>query len=211
MGYAHKVTSFVLRGIEMTCAVIILGLLGRFFHLLDVVDAPDNSRLDYAIAMASISVAVSILLMPPLKYSFYCFPLDVALFIMWMVCFALLEDLSGTHTCSSTWFDNYWATYWYQDSGNTTVVINAGSACARWRAVLAFSFIVGFVFLISAVLGFYACATYHDMGSGFVSLVNKCAWWKKPKEHDIEKDAPPTPATEEARRLPDVAPVRNGA
>ncbi|KAB5559822.1 hypothetical protein GE09DRAFT_69811 [Coniochaeta sp. 2T2.1] len=150
MGTAHKVVSVVLRGIELASAIIILGLLGRFFRLLDLISGPNNSRLEYAISMAAISVAVSILLMPPMEYSFYCFPLDFALFVFWIVCFALLEDLTGTHTCSSTWFNTYWATYWSPASGNTVVV--ASSGCSTWRTVLAFSFIIAFVFFISGLL-----------------------------------------------------------
>lgn len=95
MGTTHKVISFVLRGIEFGCAVIILGIIARFFRLLDNINGPKDSRLEYAISMAAISVAVSLLLLPPLPYSFYCFPLDFALFICWIVCFALLEDVSA--------------------------------------------------------------------------------------------------------------------
>src|SRR4051812_5550751 len=93
-GTAHKVVSACLRVLEFVCAVIILGILARFFRLLDLIDAPSDSRLEYAISMASISVAASLVLVPPLKYSFYCFPLDFSLFVCWIVCFALLEDVS---------------------------------------------------------------------------------------------------------------------
>ncbi|KAK5658988.1 hypothetical protein OQA88_1074 [Cercophora sp. LCS_1] len=92
MGTAHKVVSACLRVFEFCCAVIILGVLGRFFHHLHQINGPTNSRLVFALSMAAISVLFAIILVPPLKYSFYCFPIDFAIFICWIVCFSLLED-----------------------------------------------------------------------------------------------------------------------
>lgn len=94
MGTAHKVISACLRVFEFGCSVIILGILARFFYRLNRIDGPTDSRLVYAITIAAISVTAAIMLVPPVKYSFYCFPLDLALFVCWIVCFALLEDVS---------------------------------------------------------------------------------------------------------------------
>jgi len=95
MGTAHKVTSACLRVLEFGCSVIILGILARFFQLLSFVNGPTDPRVVYAISMAAISVAVSLALLPPVKYSYYCFPLDMALFICWIVCFSLLQEVSA--------------------------------------------------------------------------------------------------------------------
>jgi len=103
MGTAHKVVSACLRVFEFVCAVIILGILARYFYHIDRINAPDNSRLVYAITMASISVVASILLVPPLPYSFYCFAIDFALFVCWIVCFALLEDVSVLSKRMCSW------------------------------------------------------------------------------------------------------------
>jgi hypothetical protein len=94
MGTAHMVVSSCLRVLEFVCTAIILGILAKFFSLLNIFNGPKDSRLEYAISMAAISVVASIILLPPLKYSFYLFPLDLALFICWIVCFSLLEDVS---------------------------------------------------------------------------------------------------------------------
>jgi len=150
MGSAHKVISATLRVFEFGFCVIILAILARFFYLIGRIDAPTDSRLVYAISMASISVLLAIILFAPIKFSFYCFPLDVALFVCWIVVFALLQDLTGTQTCSSSWFESYWTVYWSSSTGTTTVV--SRSACARWRVVLAFSFMVAFAWLLSAFL-----------------------------------------------------------
>lgn len=96
MGSAHKVISASLRVFEFGFCIIILGILARFFYLIGRIDAHADSRLVYAISMASISVLLAMILFPPIKYSFCCFPLDVALFVCWIVVFALLEDVSVT-------------------------------------------------------------------------------------------------------------------
>ena len=73
--------------------MIFLGILARFYQHLSYVNGPTDPRLVYAISMAAISVAATFILLPPLKYSYYCFPLDMALFICWIVCFALLHEV----------------------------------------------------------------------------------------------------------------------
>ncbi|KAH6645611.1 hypothetical protein BKA67DRAFT_119749 [Truncatella angustata] len=171
MSGTHKIISACFRVLEFGCAVIILGVLARFFHLLNQFNGPKDSRLVYAISIASISIATSLILLPPLKYSFFLFPLDFALFTCWIVCFALLEDLSGTNTCSAPWFNTYWGVYWVNAPGNTTIV--STSVCSKWRAVLAFSFITAFCWLINAFLGLYACVEYHSLGSLTVSAVSQ--------------------------------------
>jgi hypothetical protein len=186
MGSAHKVISASLRVFEFGFCVIILGILARFFYLIGKLDVHADSRLVYAISMASISVLLSVVLFPPMKYSFCCFPLDVALFVCWIVVFALLEDLTGTQTCTSGWFEDYWAVHW--SGGNTTIV--SRSACSRWKVVLAFSFMVAFAWLLSAFLGLYACSTYHGLDVKFTRMVKRLAWWKKPKQPNLEKAAP---------------------
>jgi len=188
MGTVHKILSVTLRIFEFVCSAIILGLLAKFFHLIDIVHGPTDSRLVYAISMASISVALAIVLSLPLKYSFYLFPVDFALFICWIVCFALLEDLTGARTCSSSWFDTYWTVYWDANSGSSVVL--TGSGCAKWRAVVAFSFIVSFFWLVSGFLGLYVCMGYYDLGSTSASFIRKFRSQKKPKDHDLETDAP---------------------
>jgi hypothetical protein len=92
-GTAHKVLSSCLRVLEFCCSGIILGLLSRFFYLLDQLDGPNDSRLIFALSMAAISVFFTIILVPPVKYSFYCFPIDFSIFVCWITCYALLQDV----------------------------------------------------------------------------------------------------------------------
>ncbi|KAK4167824.1 hypothetical protein QBC43DRAFT_202396 [Cladorrhinum sp. PSN259] len=201
MGSAHKVISASLRVFEFGCCAIILGILARFFYLIDHVDGPTDARLVYTISMAAISVLLTIILFPPIKYSFYCFPLDFALFVCWIVVFALLQDLTGTNTCTSGWFESYWTVYWSSDTGKTTVV--SRSACSRWRVVLAFSFTVAFAWLLSGFLGVYTCSEYYNLEARIVRMGRRLAWWKKPKQQDLAKSAPDS---KEQQSLPNVGP-----
>lgn len=95
MGTASKVISVLLRIFELCCAGIVLGILGHFFHVLHLGNGSADGRLVYAEVIAGLSVAFSILLVPPLTYSFYAFPLDLAIFICWMVAFGLLDNVSS--------------------------------------------------------------------------------------------------------------------
>jgi hypothetical protein len=182
-GTAHKVISACLRVLEFCCSGIILGLLSRFFYLIDQLDGPNDSRLIFALSMAAISVFFAMVLVPPVKYSFYCFPIDFSIFVCWITCYALLQDLSGTSACSSSWFTSYWTVYW---NGSSVGSVITSPGCSQWRVVLGFSFIVAFVWLTSACLGLYACLVYHNLGKHTVSGARRLKFWKKPKNGDVE-------------------------
>jgi hypothetical protein len=72
-------------------------------------------------------------------------------FIMWLVTFAMLCDLAGSHACSSRWYRNYWGRYWgrlYLRPG----VTSESPGCGNLRAVLAFTAINWILFMFSAVI-----------------------------------------------------------
>lgn len=94
MGTASKVISVAFRLGELICSVIVTALLGRFFIHLHHGHGHADDRLIYAQVISCLGIVISILLFPPLKYSFYAFPLDAILFICWIVAFGLLADVS---------------------------------------------------------------------------------------------------------------------
>lgn len=98
MGTASRVISVLLRVGELICAAIVCGIMGYYLRALDDANGPYNSRVVYSVAMAGISILLSVVLLPPLKYSFAAFPLDFAIFICWMVCFGLLLNVSPRHS-----------------------------------------------------------------------------------------------------------------
>jgi hypothetical protein len=51
-------------------------------------------RIIYAVTIAGISIVCSIVLLPPFRHTFYAFPLDIILFVLWMVAFGLLGNVS---------------------------------------------------------------------------------------------------------------------
>jgi len=187
MGTATRVCSVILRFGELTSAAIVAGILGRYLSLLNNANAPANSRIVYTEVMAGISILLAIILGPPLKYSFYCFGLDFALFICWMVAFGLLCNLTVSHGCDSYWYWNYWGYYWGRywytaPPSSITQSIVGTVACQQRRATLAFSFIGGWIWFTSGVLGIYACTKYSDVRSsdGEVGTTSRIArWWHK--------------------------------
>ncbi|KAB5549414.1 hypothetical protein GE09DRAFT_173532 [Coniochaeta sp. 2T2.1] len=111
--------------------------------------------------MAALSMFFTIILVPPVKYSFHCFPLDIAFFICWIVCYALLQDLAGGRSCSSSWFTSYWTVYW-SGSGAQAVVTSPG--CSQWRVVLGFSFISSCFWFTSGLLKAHVVEEAQDCG-----------------------------------------------
>jgi hypothetical protein len=95
MGTASKVVSVTFRIGELICACVVLGIISRFLYLLDLTNGHVDSKIIYAEVIAGISVAASVILLPPFLYSFWAFPLDCAIFICWMVAFGLLDNVSA--------------------------------------------------------------------------------------------------------------------
>jgi hypothetical protein len=94
MGTASKTLSVLFRVGELICAAIVVGILGEFLYYLNIANVGANARLVYTEVIAGISIALSIILMPPFMYSFWAFPLDLILFMMWIVAFAILANVS---------------------------------------------------------------------------------------------------------------------
>ncbi|KAK4167822.1 hypothetical protein QBC43DRAFT_341686 [Cladorrhinum sp. PSN259] len=156
MGSVSKVLSVILRLGELACAVVIVALLGRFLAIVDDADVYADPRIIYTTVIASIALALSIILMPPFTYSFMAFPLDFIFFVLFLVAFCLLETITGINTCDSHWYWSYWGFYW-GGFWRTPVVVTGPSdigwsGCASWKATLAFTFILSIGFLISSGL-----------------------------------------------------------
>ncbi|KFZ11852.1 hypothetical protein V502_07372 [Pseudogymnoascus sp. VKM F-4520 (FW-2644)] len=146
-----RVASVLFRFMQLVSASIVAGLLGHYLNNLHDGGGSRNSRVVYAISIAGISIFFSLIFMLPLKYQFYAFPLDLIMFIMWMVAFGLLVNLG--HGCNSSWYRSSWNWAWgrwYRSPGAFT-----GSWCGSWRSTLAWSFIGGIFWLLSFFLGLY--------------------------------------------------------
>lgn len=89
---------------------------------------------------------------------------------MWIVVFALLEDVSALNydlchgwtnpssqvvsgnSCSGGWYYNYWSFYWGRYWRRPAGVPVFGVACGEWRSVLGFSFLSSILWLFSGIL-----------------------------------------------------------
>lgn len=94
MGTGSKIISVILRFGELCSSVIVVALLGRFFYLLHL--APDwstDGRLVYTQVISCLELLSSIILIVPLAYSFYAWPLDAIFFISSIVAFGLMADV----------------------------------------------------------------------------------------------------------------------
>ncbi|KAG5766516.1 hypothetical protein H9Q69_006649 [Fusarium xylarioides] len=161
-GVAHKVISVILRLSELSSAIIVLGILSRFCYLAGIAEAHVDGRIIYTIVVACLGIIYSICFCPPFKAMFLGFPFDFVMFIMWLVAYCLLQTRTGSHTCSSSWYYNYWGYYWgrfWRVGPIGTVNIDA-AGCASWRTALAFAFIAWFLHLLSGILGAYVFRTY---------------------------------------------------
>ncbi|KAK0747158.1 hypothetical protein B0T18DRAFT_325955 [Schizothecium vesticola] len=153
-GTASRALSVFLRLGEVICATIVLGLLGRMFYLVDNAGVTEpNARLVFAAVIAGMSIVAGLVLMPPMAYTFWSFPVDIFFFAAWLTVFCLLETLTGIDTCDSEWYNTYWGYYWGRWYLVSPVGVDGNwTGCSAWRSVLAFSFIACIGFLLSAIL-----------------------------------------------------------
>ncbi|KAK5992070.1 hypothetical protein PT974_05467 [Cladobotryum mycophilum] len=161
-GVAHKIASVALRLFELSCAIIVLGILARFSYLISIVQVNADGRIVYAMVVAGIGIIFSFFFCPPFNALFMSFPFDFIMFILWLVAFCLLETKTGSNACSSRWYNDYWGYYWgrFWVTGPIGTVRVGRTGCGEWRSVLAFSFMAMFAHLLSGILGIYVFHNY---------------------------------------------------
>lgn len=93
MGIASKLISAASRFLALASSAIVAGLLGRFVRHLHNMGFGGGSRVIYTLAISGISIFFALLLLFPFKFTFWSFPLDIAMFILWIVAFGLLAGV----------------------------------------------------------------------------------------------------------------------
>ena len=93
MGHASKIASVAFRTLQLVSAAIVIGLIGDYLRYASSVKMV-NSNIVYTEAIAGLSIFFSIFMIIPWKYFSYAAPLDFIMFIMWMVSFGLLRNVS---------------------------------------------------------------------------------------------------------------------
>ncbi|PLB51672.1 hypothetical protein P170DRAFT_506619 [Aspergillus steynii IBT 23096] len=161
----HEVFSPILRVGELISAAVVVGILAGYEHLVHRGDGPQSGRIIYSLVIACITLLFSILLLTPFHCTFYFFALDFIFFVCWMVGFGLMANLTASDGCDSRWIWYNWGYYWggYYDTtplDEVSPVLVGTGYCPRWRANLAFAFIGGILWLLSAILGLYVVLEY---------------------------------------------------
>jgi len=137
---ATDLVSLLLRVGELAFSATVAGLTGEYLHQRRGARASTHKRHIYTIVVAAISILFSLLFLLPFLASFAKWPVDLILFVLWIVAFALLADFNGDNSCGSIW-------RW----GNVT----QRNQCGKYKANMAFSFLAAIFFLVSAILGFW--------------------------------------------------------
>ncbi|KAF9785579.1 hypothetical protein IL306_005715 [Fusarium sp. DS 682] len=168
-GVAHKVISVILRLAEFASAVIVLGILSRFCYMADLAEVHIDGRIIYTLVVACLGIIYSFFFCLPFKSLFLGFPFDFVMFVMWLVAYCLLQTRTGGHTCSASWYYNYWGYYWgrFWRVGPVGTVHIDDAGCSSWRTTLAFAFIAWFLHLLSGIL------VSHDRPRGYIEQVDR--------------------------------------
>jgi len=101
MGALSKIFSVILRVVELISAIIVVSILGLFLTFVHIARDHAPGRTVYTEVWAGITILGAIVMMPPLRYSFWLFPVDFILFIGWMVAFGLLVNVSSRNSFQS--------------------------------------------------------------------------------------------------------------
>jgi len=159
-GIFHRVAYFLLRMSELICAVIVLAILARFTYLVGIGRVSVDGKIVYALVIASIATAFSILFCVPVNVLSMSFPADFILFVCWLVAFGLLA--AEDRHCSTGWYNNNWGYYWgrWWRFGPVGRVNVGNIGCGYWRTTLAFSFMASMAHLLSLILGIYIFREY---------------------------------------------------
>jgi hypothetical protein len=96
MGHFSKGIFVVLRLGELACAGIVLGLVSRLFWRLGQAGVHADSRLIYTEVVACIGIPFSIVFMLPFYVCLLSFPIDVIMFVLWLVAFCLQMTVCQT-------------------------------------------------------------------------------------------------------------------
>jgi len=133
--------SMILRLAELAFAAIVAGVTGAYLHSVQESSTWDQGRFIYTEVVAGLSIVLSIIWLFPFSGSFIHYPADFFISIMWFVAFGLLVN----------WL-NGGCGYVFDWSG---ISFQGSNSCPAWKADIAFIFLSGLCWLVSAIIGIY--------------------------------------------------------
>jgi len=142
MHLLDDVLSMVLRIGELAFAAVVAGITGDYLHSVSDESNSDTTkaRFIYTEVVAGLSILLALLWLLPFSGTFIHWPVDLIMFILWIVSFALLVNFIGPLDCGNIF---YWGD------------ITQEGVCQRWKADVAFAFLSAIFWLASAILGLW--------------------------------------------------------
>ncbi|MCJ1303014.1 hypothetical protein MMC08_005820 [Hypocenomyce scalaris] len=140
MPVTARLVSIPLRIGELAFAATVAGLIGHYLRAFDKADSWPEKRFIYTEVVAGLSILFALIWLLPFSGGFIHYPIDLVLFVAWIVAFGLLVNFIGPLSCGSIW-------HW----GNIT----EKGTCERWKAAVAFSFLSAIFWLVSALVGIW--------------------------------------------------------
>jgi hypothetical protein len=88
------ILNILLRIGELAFAAVVAGLTGEYLHAVGKSDSEAKRRMIYTEVIAGVSILLSLLWLLPFAGSFIHWPVDLLLFVAWIIAFGLMVDVS---------------------------------------------------------------------------------------------------------------------
>jgi len=165
----ERIASMALRIGELAFAAVVLGITSEYLHAVRNVGDWHKKRFIYTDVVACLSIILSLFWLLPFAGGFIHWPVDLILFILWIVAFGLLVAFIGPLNCGSVF---HWGD------------ITQSGGCQKWKADVAFAFLSAIFWLASALLGLYFVHKHRtrgavaDGGVGTNAGKNRRRWYR---------------------------------
>lgn len=155
--------SLCLRIGELAFSATVAGLTGAWLHQHKSTSAWSEKRFIYTEVVSALGIVFSLLFLLPFASSFLHYPADLILFILYIVAFALLVNYIGPMNCGSVWD-------WHGITGK--------SACSKFKADIAFTFLAAIFFLASALIGIWVVHRHRATAD---TTRSRRRWYRSPR------------------------------
>jgi len=147
MHLLDDIFSMGLRIGELAFAAVVAGITGAYLQSVNDESNSDATKIRfiYTEVVAALSLLLALLWLFPFSGTFVHWPIDLLLFVCWIVAFALLVNFIGPLDCGNIF---YWGD------------ITQEGVCQRWKADVAFAFLSAIFWLASALLGLWVVHRY---------------------------------------------------
>lgn len=134
-----RVVNVILRLAQLVFGAIVAGITGWILRH-STKQTPQLGRWIYTTVIAGITILVALLWLIPFSSSFVHWPFDLFMSVCWFIAFGLIVNLIGG-SCGNVF-----------NWGNIRPM---GDSCGKFKADIAFSFLLAICFLASALIGLF--------------------------------------------------------